>query len=327
MCFWNKVQYPDLLLEDLQIGNTFEIFSRKYTLVGYGDDKTQQLFQPTQGKAFLLIKPDAYQHIGKIIDTVLNEGLEITRLKMTRMDTNLSRYFAQNCGGGDPKSFKTTMEFLSQDVSVGLEISGNEAIGIVNTLWGPPNPKKAKEVAPGSFSALYGSDALKNAVYCTSDEDPTDANKFFSAGFSEVLDNCTWWIIKPHWFAERTVGQIIDLILAQEFEISAMAMFNLKANDIKEFFEYSWSKYPEFKQMMAHMCEGPWIVMELRGDSVVANFAEVAGDTDPEEARASQPRSIRAQFGSDIARNAIYCSNAKDEGIMECEYFFRLLED
>ena len=106
-----------------------------------------------------------------------------------------------------------------------------------------------------------------------------------------------------------------------------MGMFNLKPNEAKEFFEYSWSKYPQYKEMVNHMNDGPCIVLELRKDNVIEDFMQLAGDIDPQEARETNPNSLRAQFGTDISRNAIYCSNAKDEGIMECEYFFRLLED
>jgi nucleoside-diphosphate kinase len=217
------------------------------------------------------------------------------------------------------------VQSLTQDVCTGIEIEGDDAVGILNVLWGPPNPKKAKDVAPRSFSAQYGSDEVNNAVYCTLDNSDTDRSKFFgSTSYSAVLDNCTCCIIKPHWFYERTAGQIIDLILNNGFEISGIGTFSLKQKECEEFFEYSWSKYPAYKQMLQQMTSGPWIALELRKDNAVEDFWELAGDYDPNSAHGS---TIRGQLGSNQAQNAIYCSSAKSEGILECEFFFRLLDE
>lgn len=137
-----------------------------------------------------MIKPDGYQNMGKILDKVVSEeGFEVTRLKMIKMDTMLARHFAQMCGAGDTKTYKNVMEELIKDVSIGVEINGNDVAGIINAMAGPANPKTAKEVAPNSFRAIYGTDLVQNAVYCTPDEDSTDADKFFKSGYTEVLDN------------------------------------------------------------------------------------------------------------------------------------------
>ena len=137
------------------------------------------MFQPSQGNAFCLVKPDAYNNLGKIIDTLLNEGLKISKLKMAFMDKLLAQYFAQQSWGGDTQIFKKATQMLTEDVSVGIELTGEDAVGIVNALWGPPNPQKAKDVAPNSFSAQFGTDSVKNAVYWTSDEDDKDSTKYF----------------------------------------------------------------------------------------------------------------------------------------------------
>ena len=238
------MQYPNLLLEDLYIGSKFEIFSRKYTLVDFGDEKTRNIFQPSQMNGFMIIKPDAYSNIGKIVDTLLREGLSIAKLKMAYMDKGLSQYFAQQSCGGDTQVFKKSSQLLSEDVSVGIEVKGDDAVGILNAICGPLNPSKAKESSPGTFSAMFGSDSVNNAVYWSSDNSEADSSKFFlSTEYCWVLDNWTCWVIKPHWLVDGTAGQIIDVILRSGFEISAMGLFQLKPNDAKEFFEYSWSKY------------------------------------------------------------------------------------
>ena len=52
-----------------------------------------------------------------------------------------------------------------------------------------------------------------------------------------MFTNCTCAVIKPHAIQAGFAGQIIDSILDQGFEISAMQMFHLDRPTAEEFFE------------------------------------------------------------------------------------------
>ena len=54
-----------------------------------------------------------------------------------------------------------------------------------------------------------------------------ETDLFFAGGASAYFTNCTLAIIKPHVVAAGLAGEIIDTILEEGFEISAMQMFNL----------------------------------------------------------------------------------------------------
>ena len=64
-------------------------------------------------------------------------------------------------------------------------------------------------------------------------------NMWFSrqAPTSAMFTNCTCAVIKPHAIQSGQAGQIIDTILAEGFEISAMQMFHLDRPTAEEFFE------------------------------------------------------------------------------------------
>jgi nucleoside-diphosphate kinase len=47
------------------------------------------------------------------------------------------------------------------------------------------------------------------------------------AGFTAMLSNCTLCLIKPHAVLDGHAGKIVDRILEEGFEISAMASFFL----------------------------------------------------------------------------------------------------
>lgn len=61
-----------------------------------------------------------------------------------------------------------------------------------------------------------------------------------------LLSNSTCCVIKPHIIAAGQAGQIIDRILEEGFEISAMQMFNLDRPTAEEFLEIYRGVLPEF---------------------------------------------------------------------------------
>ena len=64
-------------------------------------------------------------------------------------------------------------------------------------------------------------------------------NMWFSrqAPTSAMFTNCTCAVIKPHAIQAGYAGQIIDTILSEGFEISAMQMFHLDRPTAEEFLE------------------------------------------------------------------------------------------
>ena len=54
---------------------------------------------------------------------------------------------------------------------------------------------------------------------------------------SALLNNCSCCVIKPHILGKGIAGKIIDWILKEGFEISAMEMFYLDRLTSEEFFE------------------------------------------------------------------------------------------
>ena len=80
-----------------------------------------------------------------------------------------------------------------------------------------------------------------------------------------MLNNCTCCIIKPHVIQARQVGKVVDMILSEGFEISAMEMFYLDKPTAEEFFEVYKGVFPYFTQMVEHCTnDGPVIALEIR---------------------------------------------------------------
>lgn len=61
------------------------IYGRRYKIVEYGDQQTKNINSVSKEKAFVLIKPDAYLNMGKIINDITALGLFIVKAHMMRL--------------------------------------------------------------------------------------------------------------------------------------------------------------------------------------------------------------------------------------------------
>ena len=86
---------------------------------------------------------------------------------------------------------------------------------------------------------------------------------------------------------------LIDLILQEGFEISAMEMFHLNKATIEEFYDVYKGVLPEYVPLIEHLSSGPCIVLEIRQDNVVPAFRALVGPHDPEIAKYLRPNTIR----------------------------------
>ena len=140
-----------------------------------------------------------------------------------------------------------------------------------------------------------------------------------------VLNNCTLCIIKPHIIRDGLLGQVVDSILAEGFEISAMEMFYLSRSVIEEFYSVYKGVLPEYLPVIEHLSNGPSVMLEIRQENAVESFRSFVGPHDPEIAKYLKPDSLRAKFGNDKVKNAVHCTDMAEDGVLECEYFFNIL--
>lgn len=107
-----------------------------------------------------------------------------------------------------------------------MEIVADGALSKWNDLIGPENSIQAKINASSTLRAAYGTDSVKNAVHGSSNNQQKSAemNLWFSreCRTSALFSNNTCAVIKPHAIQSGHAGQIIDIILSEGFEISAM---------------------------------------------------------------------------------------------------------
>ncbi len=326
--FLKKIVYADVGLKELYIGSDINIYSRKLKIVDYGDSYTKRAFEEVRSSTYGMIKPDAYLNIGKIIDYIYQSGFNISKLKMTRLRYEDAAEFYKEHKG--KQFYDNLVSFMTSDLIVGMEIVGKDAVTAWRKLIGPTNSEVARREAPNSIRALYGTDGSKNAVH-GSDSNSSAARElqliFGKTRSQPILNNSSCLIIKPHAIYEGNAGKIIDIILSEGYEVSSMEMFYLDKTNAEEFFEVYKGVLPEYAAIIEHITSGPIIVLEIRQDNVVNSLRGLVGPHDPEIAKILRPNTIRGMFGKDRVKNAVHCTDLPEDGILEVQYFFELLQN
>ncbi|KAI5635583.1 nucleoside diphosphate kinase domain-containing protein [Phthorimaea operculella] len=125
-------------------------------------------------------------------------------------------------------------------------------------------------------------------------------------------------------------GRIISAIDKAGFNITALNMLVVENINAAEFFEVYKGIVPEYKGMVEELASGACVAMELvakdKSVSSAVEFRKWVGPADPEIARLLRPHTLRAKFGTNKVKNAVHCSDLPEDGLLEVEYFFKILD-
>jgi nucleoside-diphosphate kinase len=295
--FLKRCSYPSVKLSDLFIGSQINVYARQLKVLDYGDGWTRSKLSSKQTRHLVVVKPNAYQSIGRVVDHIYGQRLAVTKMRMVRLS---QREAANIFGGADANEF-------SMGPLVAMEVVGsNVREGLSSFI----EQEKMVYVAPQERAEEQCGMLLDNPTV------PTTAQ----------FDNCTVCCVRPHAVTAGSLGAIIDSIIRNGFEISALQMFNLDRQCADEFMEVYRGVLPQYNAMCEQMTTGCSVAMELRGANVAQRFREWCGPVDPEVARLIRPDSLRAEFGEDTVKNAVHCTDLPEDGVLESEYFFSILQ-
>jgi len=125
-------------------------------------------------------------------------------------------------------------------------------------------------------------------------------------------------IIKPDAVKKKLIGNIIQRIEEEGFEIAQMKLERLTRDKAKGFYVVHKDK-PFYGSLTEFMSSGPIVVMALEGDDAIAHWRRVMGATDPAQAK---PGTLRHQYGFSVERNATHGSDGPETAAWEIKYFF-----
>jgi nucleoside-diphosphate kinase len=129
----------------------------------------------------------------------------------------------------------------------------------------------------------------------------------------------TFSIIKPDAVENNQIGDIEAYLESAGLHIVASKLVQLTPEQAREFYAIHKDR-PFYNDLVTYMTSGPVVVQVLEADDAVALNRQVMGATDPAKASAG---TIRADFGTDIQRNAVHGSDSLENAKKEIAFFFK----
>lgn len=129
-------------------------------------------------------------------------------------------------------------------------------------------------------------------------------------------------IVKPDAVAAGATGEILRRLEQAGLRIVALRMLHLTQAQARGFYAVHKAR-PFYGSLVQFMTSGPVVASVLEGPDAIAVNRRLMGATDPARAGAG---TIRADFGSDVERNAVHGSDAPATAQVEIAYFFNATE-
>ncbi|KAG0621469.1 hypothetical protein M758_3G022300 [Ceratodon purpureus] len=327
--FLKRVAYPALALEQLYIGSTILVYSRQLFIEDYGDDFTRKHLRGLQETTLAMIKPDAFQHTGQILECITANGLLIKNLRMCQLSVPQAEEFYK-CHRGKP-FFPCLTQLIASGPVVAMELVGENALCRWRMLLGPTSAEVARIKAPSSIRAQFGTDCTRNACHGSDSHESARLETCFffidrKLGMCARFRNCSVAIVKPHAVTAGSAGAIINRVM-ENFDVTAMELAQFTRATAMEFYEVYRGIVPDFLAMTFELGSGDFIAMEIADKqnpcmNPVNKFRDLCGPADPCIARSLRPHTIRAEFGINKVKNAIHCTDLEEDGELESQYIF-----
>jgi len=128
----------------------------------------------------------------------------------------------------------------------------------------------------------------------------------------------TLLMVKPDCVEAKHWGDIISLVLRNNFEITRLAMTRFDRERAERFYDVHRER-PFFGELVDYITSGPVVAIEVEDDDAVARMRALIGATNPEDAT---PGTIRAMYGKSIQFNAVHGSDSPENAQKELAIAF-----
>jgi len=132
------------------------------------------------------------------------------------------------------------------------------------------------------------------------------------------MGNITFTMIKPEAVEAKKSGAILKRIEESGFKIMSLKKIQLSKERAGKFYEIHKQR-PFYNELVEYMSSGPILAAILEKENAVNDFRTLIGATDPEEANVG---TIRKEFATSLAMNAIHGSDSDENAQIESDFFF-----
>merc|ERR1719305_71092 len=159
--FLKRAAFGHIQSEDLFLGAILNVYSRQVKIVEYADVFTRNDLEGKKSRTLALVKPDAYQHLGKIISEIYSMNFIISGMRMVKMTkADAEEFFAAEKG---QPYFPDLIAHMTSDVVTAMEVVGDSAIHAWQARIGASEETAGN---PNTLRAMYGADKyVKNGIH------------------------------------------------------------------------------------------------------------------------------------------------------------------
>ena len=334
--FLRRSAVDTVAADDLWVGARVNVFGRQVELTDYGTEVTRRLLSQRTQRTFAMVKPDGVANLGNILNAITLHGLKVTQARMVRLTrTEAESFYAEHAARA---FFPTLVDYMTSGPVVILELLGRDAVARWRQMMGPTDSEIARQDAPDSMRAQYGTDKTRNAVHGSdcAEAGAREIPLFFPAirdvprprSSAELCLSCTCAVVRPHIVRDGLLGQLLAALQTadSDLHITGLQLLWLTEARAREFLEPYRGAVAEYPALAAELASGPAVALALswpcQGTNAVEAFRQVVGPRDPAIAALLRPDSLRAKFGRDRVRNALHCTDLTGDGPLECRFFF-----
>ncbi len=134
----------------------------------------------TSQTTLVLVKPDGVRRglIGEVVSRIERKKLRIVKMRMLEIDKELAgRHYEEH---REKPFFDDLITFITSGPVVAMAVEGEDAVGVVRTMMGATDPKKA---APGTLRGDFGLELTENIVHGS--DGPESASRELGLYFGE----------------------------------------------------------------------------------------------------------------------------------------------
>jgi nucleoside-diphosphate kinase len=129
-------------------------------------------------------------------------------------------------------------------------------------------------------------------------------------------------LIKPD--AYNHIGHVLSAVTTAGFIIANLRMVRVGQDEAREMMAIQRPEGDELSQDdIAHLQADVSVAIELVGTNAASKWQQLMGPRNPVEAKGTSPRTIRALYGTDEVRNAVYGSANASVAQQELDLFFK----
>ncbi|XP_063063100.1 thioredoxin domain-containing protein 6-like [Engraulis encrasicolus] len=271
--------------------------------------------QPGLPRTFALIRPGLVKETREeILQAIHDAGFQIAMQKEMTLTEEQAREFYKQHEGQD--YFDSFISHMTSGPVLALALTREDAVQHWRNLLGPKILAEAKETCPESLRAQFAVDDVPiNQLHGSStvEEAESELRQFFPVEH-------TLAVIKADALQEHR-DSIISRIEAAGFTISQVKEAQL-TREMAENFYIDHHDKSFFNPLVDYMTQGPSVMMVLSKENAIAEWREMMGPVDPEQAKEVSPNSLRACFAKSILENAVHGSSNTQHAMDSIHFIF-----